>query len=123
MNLNGNIDLLKLSRAGTATIRGVKCLVIPIIENDLYVTEDESHKAKGCYLGLSVCERREVSDKGVTHYVKQRFSKEYRESHTEEEMGEKPYLGNMKPFNIERKNPAETVEAAIANTEEDDLPF
>lgn len=123
MNLKGNINLLAMSRAGMATIRGVKCVVIPVAENDLYVSADDSGKVKGCYLGLSVYERREASDKGVTHYVKQRFSKEYREAHTEEEMSGKPYLGNMKPFTIESRNAADKMEAAVTTTEEDDLPF
>ena len=41
-NLQGSIDLLKLQRTGIATIRGVKCLCIPIRENDIYVSVDEN---------------------------------------------------------------------------------
>lgn len=42
VNLTCSIDMLKLSRADIATIRGVKCLVIPIQENDIYITADEN---------------------------------------------------------------------------------
>ena len=45
MNLTGNINLLKLDMAGIATIRGIKCVVIPIQENDLYVKVGTDLKA------------------------------------------------------------------------------
>ena len=35
MNLTGNINLLKMDMAGIATIRGIKCVVIPIQENTI----------------------------------------------------------------------------------------
>lgn len=59
MNLQGSIDLLKLEKAGIATIKNKKCIVIPIEENDLYVSMDENLKAKSVYLGLNINERRE----------------------------------------------------------------
>ena len=73
MNLQGSIDLLKLELAGIATIKGKKCLVIPIQENDIYINMNEDLKAKAAYLRLSIFERREVSRYGKTHYVKQSF--------------------------------------------------
>lgn len=36
MNLTGSVNLLKLEKAGIATIKNKKCVVIPIEENDLY---------------------------------------------------------------------------------------
>lgn len=60
MNLQGSIDLLKLELAGIATIKGKKCLVIPIQENDIYINMNEDLRAKAAYLGLSIFERREI---------------------------------------------------------------
>ena len=122
-NLQGSIDLLKLQRTGIATIRGVKCLCIPIHENDIYIGVDENLKAKSAYLGLSIFERREIGKYGDTHNVKQSFSKEFREHTGKEEIDKRPYLGNMRPLIIENKNGAGTVDAPATNTEEDDLPF
>ena len=122
-NLQGSIDLLKLQRTGIATIRGVKCLCIPIRENDIYVSVDENLKAKSAYLGLSIFERREVGKYGDTHNVRQSFSKELREAAGKDELDRRPYLGNMKPLIIENKNGAGSVDAPTTNTEEDDLPF
>lgn len=124
-NLTGSIDLLKLNRSGIATIKGIKCLVIPIQENDIFVSADENLKPKAAYLGLSVYARREPSQYGKTHYVKQSFSKEYREAYPQQ-VQEKPYLGDMKTFEFENKNAAETVSAPQVSVEDDEssnLPF
>lgn len=123
MNLTGSIDLLKLDLAGIATIRGKKCVVIPIEENDLYIGVDENLKAKSAHLGLSAFERREVSQYGKTHYVKQSFSKEFREATPKDELDKKPFLGDMKTFVVENRNGSESVEAPAITTEQDDLPF
>lgn len=125
VNLTGSIDMLKLSRAGIATIRGVKCLVIPIQENDIYITADENLKPKSAYLGINVIARREVSKYGKTHYVKQSISKEYKDAYGQDVVSQKPFLGEMKPFVFENTNAANNVEAPSANVEDDknDLPF
>lgn len=73
MNLTRSIDLLKLEKAGIATIKNKKCVVIPIEENDLYVSMDENLKAKAVYLGVNINERREPSQYGKTHYCKQSY--------------------------------------------------
>lgn len=74
-------------------------------------------------MGLSIFARREVSQYGKTHYVKQSFSKDFREAYPQQ-VQEKPFLGDMKPFVVENKNVAETVEAPAVNVEDDDnLPF
>lgn len=80
MDLSGSIDLLKLHNSGMATIRGVRCLVVPIEDNVLYITKDDTTgRAKACYLGLVIRERKEVDQWGKTHYCKQQLSKEFRE--------------------------------------------
>jgi hypothetical protein len=99
MNLEGGLDLLKFEMAGVADIRGKRCIVIPVDENDIHVRTDDSLRPKSAYLNVSVVERREPSQfNGSTHYVKQSFSKAYKERHTAEQLKAKPYLGDMKPF-------------------------
>jgi hypothetical protein len=80
MNLTGNVNLLKLEKAGIATIKNKKCVVIPIEENDLYVSMDENLKAKAVYLNVNINERREPSQYGNTHYCKQYLSKQYKDA-------------------------------------------
>lgn len=126
MNLQGSIDLLKLEKAGIATIKNKKCVVIPVEENDLYVSMDENLKAKAVYLGVNINERREPSQYGKTHYCKQSLSRQYRDTHkTEAEAKSKVYLGDFKPYEFEGSgNAAATVNAPSLQTDwEDDLPF
>lgn len=122
MNLTGSINLLKLDMAGVATIRGKKCVVIPMQENDLYLKIGDDLKAKGVYLGINVWERKEASQFGQTHTIKQNFSKDFREHCSKEVMDAKPFIGDMKP--IERVNNADIVNAPVSAVDEkDDLPF
>lgn len=126
MNLQGSIDLLKLEKAGIATIKNKKCIVIPIEENDLYVSMDENLKAKAVYLGININERREPSKYGETHYCKQSLSKEYQETHKSElEAKGKIYIGGLKPSKFQgSSNAVASVEAPNAQIEDDDqLPF
>lgn len=126
MNLQGRIDLLKLEKAGIATIKNKKCIVIPIEENDLYVSMDENLKAKSVYLGININERREPSQFGKTHYCKQSLSRQYRDANkTEAESKSKVYLGDFKPYEFEgSSNAVAAVEAPNAQIDDDDqLPF
>lgn len=126
MNLQGSIDLLKLEKAGIVTIKNKKCIVIPIEENDLYVSMDENLKAKSVYLGLNINERREPSQFGKTHYCKQSLSRQYRDANkTEAESKSKVYLGDFKPYEFEgSSNAVAAVEAPNAQIDDDDqLPF
>lgn len=50
MNLTGSVNLLKLEKAGIATIKNKKCVVIPIEENDLYVSMDDANKKAAEYM-------------------------------------------------------------------------
>ena len=102
MNLTGSVNLLKLEKAGIATIKNKKCVVIPIEENDLYVSMDENLKAKAVYLNVNINERREPSQYGNTHYCKQYLSKQYKDANkTEAEAKSKVYLGDFKPYEFE----------------------
>lgn len=126
MNLQGSIDLLKLDLAGIATIKGKKCLIIPIQENDIYISINENLKPKAAYLGVNIYERRETGKFGETHNVKQSFSKEFREKVGKEVMDKKPYLGNMKPMEVKSNNAVQTVsaeEVPANDIQDDELPF
>lgn len=124
-NLSLNVDLLKLSKAGIAKIHGIKCLVVPIEENDLYIkVNQDDGSPRGCYLSMSAWERKEVSQYGDTHLVKQSFSKAYQETHDKAEIDAAPIIGNGKP--IVPKSGVERVEAPIVDAQvenESDLPF
>lgn len=119
-----------MDRSGLATIKGVRCLVIPIDGNDLYVTKDEdTGKAKACYLNLAVRERKDGPDQwGKTHYCKQQLSKEFKEGAPQElvEAKKSTYLGNFKPLVFDDSNQAGTVQTeqvAPTDVQDDDLPF
>ena len=128
MNIQQNINLLKLSRACVVSLQGrqekVKGVFIPIEENDIYVTTNEDGSAKGAHLSITAWETKEQRFE-QTHMVKQAFSKEYRERHTEEEMKAKPILGNGKVIESKSNNQSSAVNAPEMpfTTNEDDLPF
>ena len=44
-----NVNLMKLSRVGVASIKGLKCVVIPIAENDIFISLNDDGKAKSAY--------------------------------------------------------------------------
>ena len=101
------------------------CVVIPVEENDIYVSRDESLKPKGAYLSINAWQTNAdsgVDQYGNSHGVKQGFSKEFRERMGEEEMRAKPFIGNLRPW--ERKEQPITAPTAQASADEyDDLPF
>lgn len=126
MNYNQSINLLKLKNACIVTVKGKsatkKGVFIPIEENDLYISLDESLKPKGVYLGISSWQLKEKGQHGDTHLLKQSFSKDFRETMTEEELRNTPILGNMKP--IEKTNNVSNVSSTeVQVAENDDLPF
>lgn len=110
-------NLLKLDRAAVANIKGKtetrKCLIIPCGDDtDLILGE------KGAYLNIALWETAN-SKFGDTHVAKVSYSKERREKMTEEELRNKPVIGNARP--IEGKQMAVTATAAVEAPE--DLPF
>lgn len=130
MNFTGKINLLKLDSTGIVVINGKsgskKCVVIPIEENDIFVSIDESTgKAKVAYLGINMWHNNNetgLDQYGNSHSVKQSFSQQYRESKSEEEMRNKPFLGNMKP--LETSNNISRISSPMADVaDNDDLPF
>lgn len=120
-----NLNLLKLKNTAVIDIKSnktgevKKCLIIPVVDNDLYQSE------RGVYIGLNAYEANNLKD-DKTHLVKQNHSKEVREKMSEDDRANLPILGDAKPI-VFRSEPANI------NTEEynqakdalaaDDLPF
>lgn len=139
VKLVGNINVAKMQNVGIMTIQGQscakKCLVIPIEENDIFVkvenktTRDGQNYVDRKYcIGVEIYEGREADQYGNTHYVKLSTSKEYINSHSQEEVDARnhTYLGNLKPIAIPSSNQASTIDAPLAQVaqmEDCDLPF
>ena len=132
MNLQGNLNLLKMNKScllSVPTKEGgkIKGIFVPIVENDIYLTTDrETGKVNSALLGVSVLERREPSENGHTHYVKPSIGKEFKEKRAADaEALSKVYLGNMKPFTFDNIQAAAMTQAEeVTQVEtEDDLPF
>lgn len=122
----GKFNLLKFKNSCILSIKGKseikKGVFIPIDDNNLFVSADENLKAKGAYFDFNAWENQQVGKYGDTHSIRQSISKEVRDKMAEEELKAIPYLGNMKPY--EASNLSATVNAPVANIEEDDdLPF
>lgn len=124
MNYSKSVNLLKLKNALITECKGKtmtkKGLFIPIEDNDLFVSLDESLKPKGIYLDLIAWELKEKSQFGDTHIIKQSLSREAREAMSEEEIKNMPILGGMRP--LERvENPLQA--SAEVTITEDNVPF
>lgn len=87
-DFNGKLNLLKLKRAGIMQIQGrtevLRCLVIPIEDNSIFVTTDENNHPKAAYLDLTAWELKNPKY-DETHMIKQSLPKEVREKMTDEE--------------------------------------
>ena len=127
-NLRGSIDLLKLVKSCVVDIKGVKCVVIPVEFNDIYVSKDEENKAKGAYLSLNIWQRREPSKYGKTHYVKPSFRKGFLERLTEEQRKalNDIFLGDLQPRETDKPTPQDFSPEEVkvgSNNDYNDLPF
>lgn len=126
-NFNAKLNLMKLQRAGVMQIQGrgevLKCLVIPIEENHLFVSTDESNRVKSVYLDLSAWELQNPKYE-ETHMIKQALPKEVREQMTDEQRKNMPILGGLRPINNEPRNNAADCNAPFAHVEDlSDIPF
>ena len=116
-NLSIKIDLLKIKHSGIANLTNkkkekIKCLVIKLDNEDLYIGE------KGIYLSLTGYAV-EDSKFNQTHILKINYDKEFFDKMSDEEKKNNPIIGNIKEF--EKKEMSETLKDII-NSEED-LPF
>ena len=107
MNYSISINPLKLKSA-IADVSGKKCLIIPIVDNKLYASYDQTTNAiKSVYLSLNAWETKE-SKYGDSHSLKQQLSIEERKRMTEDELRAMPFLGSMKPKETHAANTQET---------------
>lgn len=139
VKLVGSMNLAKLLEAGIMTIQGTtcakRCFVSPLEENDSYVKVEEKTARDGTKyvdrkycIGVEIYELREPDQYGNTHYMKLSTSKQFINSHTQEEVDARNhiYLGNLKLVVIPSGNQASTVDAPVAQAvtrEDDDLSF
>lgn len=126
-NYDIKLNALKFKGAGVMSIKGKaqtkRCLVIPIEDNNLFVSANIDGKVKAVYIDLNAYALREPKYE-QTHLVKQALSKEVRECMTEEQVKALPILGGLKPFNNTPINAANTCDAPFAQPiENEDLPF
>lgn len=103
-NFNAKLNLLKLKRAGVMQIQGrgevLRCLVIPIEENNIFVSTDDNNRPKAAYLDLTAWALQNPKY-DETHMIKQSLPKEVREKMTDEEKKAMPILGGMRPASFE----------------------
>ena len=101
----------------------LRCLVIPIEENNIFVSTDDNNRPKAAYLDLTAWALQNPKY-DETHMIKQSLPKEVREKMTDEEKKAMPILGGMRPVSFEVQNAATTCDAPFAQTQNlDDLPF
>lgn len=97
VNYNMKLDLSKLKNACVKELKGkngeVKCLIIPIDDNNLFVSE----KTGSVYLD---CECKEVQNPtyGQTHFIKRRYTKEQYYQMDAEDRKNIPIMGNLTPM-------------------------
>lgn len=126
-NFGIKLNALKYKNAGVASLKGStatkKCLVIPIEDNNFFVSTNEDGTPKAVYLDLSAFALREPKY-DQTHLVKQSLPKEVREKMSKEELDAMPILGGMKAFESVSNNAADTCNAPTVSADNvDDLPF
>ena len=128
--LVGSANLANLSRVGTLTIHNVKCVVIPIEENDIYIkTKEDGRTLSHACINVLVRENKDgVDSYGNTHYMKLGLSKETRERGAKEMVDRinATYLGNLKAMDIPSGNQAQTIQPPVVSDEQiqdEALPF
>lgn len=118
MNYNLKLDLAKLNKVCVANITGktgnkVKCVVIPVEENNIFLSEKGS-----IYMDLA-CFELKKENYGQSHLIKQSLSAEERNTMTEEERNAMKIVGALKPMKAKQAEVKEEVQP----DPEDDLPF
>jgi hypothetical protein len=115
-----NINLRQFKHAITTTAKGVKCIIIPIKENNLVEGE------KGVYFNATGFEiKKSAEGQKQTHLVKQSFPKEKYEAMSDEEKNAQPIFGNLTVWQGHAEPEPQTMNdpdySNVAQT--DDLPF
>jgi hypothetical protein len=98
----------------------VKCIVIPINENDLIITE-----RGGVYFNWIAFEKKTKTDGKDTHVMKQSLPKEKYETLTDEQKQSYPIIGNLTLWagRKEQQQSDEIPAEPEFEISEDDLPF
>ena len=121
-NFSIKADLLKVTGAFMMNLKGKtatkRCLCIPVDDSGLFVGE------KGVYLNLTAVEMREPRY-GDTHCVKINLGRDAYNALSEEERKNIPILGGMHELEQQARTMqvTQTVDAAAAVDNPDDLPF
>lgn len=99
-NILGKINLLKFKNASivNAKIAGKeqRAVVVPIEDNDIYVSKGANGEVKGAYLDFIAYESQ--GKYGESHTVKPNVPKEKRLAMSPEEQRAIPFIGFLKPF-------------------------
>ena len=120
-SINMNVNLMKLSRVGVASIKGLKCVVLPIEQNDIFISLNDNGKAKSAYLNITAwANLNGVNQFGNSHMVKQSFSEDFTKTHAEYCQNAN-IRSNGKPVKSVRRD--DDVHAEPVAPEESDLPF
>lgn len=134
---SGKINLLSFRNACVTTLRRSsgekKGVFIPIDDNHLFVSSDDSGKAKSVYANFMAFEN-QMDRYGESHRLKLSVPKEALANMNEDEKKNIPYIGNMKPYfkaGTTNATTTESVTQAPANqpvrqssqSAVDDLPF
>lgn len=95
-NFNLKLDLSKLKNACIKDLKGkngqIKCLIIPIDDNNLYVSE----KTGSVYLDCT-CTELQTPKYEQTHFIKRRYTKEQYYQMDVNDRQNIPILGNLSP--------------------------
>ena len=117
MNYNVKIDFGKLNKVGVAKIEGktgkVKCVVIPVEENDIFLSEKG-----GIYKDFTAIELKEERY-GQSHLLKPSIPSDIYKALSEEGKKAIPIVGALLPI---KSKEAEVKTEAVVDPE-DDLPF
>jgi len=90
-NISGKLNLAMLKHAMTKTKNGQDVIVIPVKDNDLFLSEKGN-----VYLDIQAYELKNPKEGSKdTHIVKQSFSKEVFEKMTDDEKKKTPIIGNL----------------------------
>lgn len=100
-NFLGKMNFMKFKNACVINLKGntgeKKGVFIPIDDNHLFVSYDETGKTKAVYVDFVAFESPN-SRYGDTHGLKLSIPKEIRERMSEEEQRNIPFFGNLKPY-------------------------
>jgi hypothetical protein len=114
LNLSMLHHVITEKNSGKTPGKKIKCIIIPIEENDLYLSD------KGNVFLDIIAFDSVKEDYQQTHTVKQSFKEG---KYTKEERFEKPFLGNLNANMGGGGEPKPNSPASGTTDENDDLPF